>query len=114
MADARPRFRLAGPSCAVLQRLSDRLIALAHGLSYRMTTEPPIVRLTDLRLDRGGRSVLRGINLSVPRGSIVAVLGPSGSGKSTLLSALTGELAPAAGTVEVFGQQVPQDPRELL
>jgi len=79
-----------------------------------MTTEPPIVRLTDLRLDRGGRSVLRGINLSVPRGSIVAVLGPSGSGKSTLLSALTGELAPAAGTVEVFGQTVPQDQRELL
>lgn len=78
------------------------------------TTSTPIVRLTDLRLDRGGRSVLRGINLSVPRGSIVAVLGPSGSGKSTLLSALTGELAPASGTVEVFGQPVPQSPRELL
>ncbi|QWP77769.1 ABC transporter ATP-binding protein [Lysobacter sp. K5869] len=78
------------------------------------TTSTPIVRLTDLRLDRGGRSVLRGINLSVPRGSIVAVLGPSGSGKSTLLSALTGELAPASGTVEVFGQPVPQNQRELL
>ena len=79
-----------------------------------MTTPTPIVRLTDLRLDRGGRSVLRGINLSVPRGSIVAVLGPSGSGKSTLLSALTGELAPASGTVEVFGQAVPQNQRDLL
>ena len=62
------------------------------------------VRLTDVRLDRGGRTVLRDIDLAVPRGSITAVLGPSGSGKSTLLAALTGELCPAAGTVEVFGQ----------
>ena len=52
--------------------------------------------------------MLRDINLEVPRGSIVAVLGPSGSGKSTLLAALTGELPPAAGTVEVLGQPVPQ------
>ncbi|UHQ23475.1 ATP-binding cassette domain-containing protein [Lysobacter sp. 5GHs7-4] len=79
-----------------------------------MSTETPIVRLTDLRLDRGGRAVLRDINLSVPRGSIVAVLGPSGSGKSTLLSALTGELAPAAGRVEVLGQDVPHRSRALL
>lgn len=79
-----------------------------------MTTDTPIVRLTDVRLDRGGRTVLRDIQLSVPRGSIVAVLGPSGSGKSTLLSALTGELAPAAGRVDVLGKPIPQSRRELL
>jgi phospholipid/cholesterol/gamma-HCH transport system ATP-binding protein len=79
-----------------------------------MSDATPIVRITDLRLDRGGRAVLRDINLNVPRGSIVAVLGPSGSGKSTLLSALTGELTPAAGTVEVLGQQVPRTQRALL
>ncbi len=72
------------------------------------------VRLTDVRLDRGTHTVLSGIDLVVPRGGITAVLGPSGSGKSTLLAALTGELVPAAGTVEVLGQRVPQRQRELL
>ena len=79
-----------------------------------MTATSPIVRIENLRLDRGGRTVLRDINLSVPRGSIVAVLGPSGSGKSTLLSALTGELAPTSGRVEVLGQEVPHSQRALL
>jgi len=79
-----------------------------------MTDATPIVRLADVRLDRGGRAVLRDISLDVPRGSITAVLGPSGSGKSTLLAALTGELVPAAGEVEVFGKPVPQATKPLL
>ena len=74
----------------------------------------PAVRLTDLRLMRGGRVVLDDIHLVVPRGSVTVVLGPSGSGKSTLLAALTGELVPAAGSVEVFGQPVPREGRALL
>ncbi|WP_101926752.1 MULTISPECIES: ABC transporter ATP-binding protein [Luteimonas] len=74
----------------------------------------PAVQLRDVRLDRGGRTIVSGIDLSVPRGSVTAVLGPSGSGKSTLLSALTGELVPATGTVEVFGERVPQRQRALL
>ncbi|HRN62514.1 MAG TPA: ATP-binding cassette domain-containing protein [Luteimonas sp.] len=76
--------------------------------------DAPAVRLSGVRLDRGPRTILSGIDLSVPRGSVTAVLGPSGCGKSTLLAALTGELAPAAGTVELFGRPVPQRTRELL
>ncbi|MBJ7575418.1 ATP-binding cassette domain-containing protein [Luteimonas sp. MC1828] len=72
------------------------------------------VRLSGVRLDRGARTILSGIDLAVKRGSITAVLGPSGSGKSTLLAALTGELPPAAGTVEVLGQNVPRKQRPLL
>lgn len=79
-----------------------------------MKPRPPIVRMTDVRLDRGANTVLRDINLEIPCGQVVAVLGPSGSGKSTLLSALTGELVPAAGRVEVCGQLVPQRSRDLL
>ncbi len=74
----------------------------------------PAVRLTGLRLQRGGRDILRDIDLQVPAGSITAVLGPSGCGKSTLLAALTGELVPVAGQVQVFGQPVPQRSRALL
>ena len=70
--------------------------------------------MSGLRLERGGRVVLRDVEIGVPRGSVTAVLGPSGSGKSTLLAALTGELAPAAGRVDVFGEQVPRAPKALL
>jgi phospholipid/cholesterol/gamma-HCH transport system ATP-binding protein len=79
-----------------------------------MSTEPAAVRLSGVRLERGGRAVLDGIDLEVPRGSVTAVLGPSGTGKSTLLAALTGELVPATGAVEVLGRAVPQDRRALL
>ena len=72
------------------------------------------VRLSGVQLDRGARTILSGIDLVVKRGSITAVLGPSGSGKSTLLAALTGELPPAAGSVEVLGQAVPRRQRPLL
>lgn len=70
-------------------------------------SEEPLVRLNNVRIDRGGRAILRDVSLSVPRGSITAVLGPSGSGKSTLLAAFTGELRPAAGEVTLFGQPIP-------
>ena len=74
----------------------------------------PAVRLHAARLARGGRTILSGLDLVVPKGSITAVLGPSGSGKSTLLAALTGELPAASGRVEVFGQPVPTGARALL
>ncbi|WP_058836095.1 ABC transporter ATP-binding protein [Luteimonas abyssi] len=80
-----------------------------------MTDAPtPAVRLQDVRLDRGRRTILSGIDLVVPAGSVTAVLGPSGSGKSTLLSALTGELRPSTGRLEVFGRPLPERQRDLL
>jgi phospholipid/cholesterol/gamma-HCH transport system ATP-binding protein len=75
---------------------------------------PPLVQLSNVRIDRGGRTILRDVSLQVPRGSITAVLGPSGSGKSTMLAALTGELRPVSGNVQLFGQDIPHGNRALL
>jgi ABC-type sulfate/molybdate transport systems ATPase subunit len=57
-----------------------------------------------LRVTRARREVLRGVDLRVGRGEIVAVLGPNGAGKSTLLGALAGTLAPTHGTVTRHGR----------
>ncbi|QIL19430.1 ATP-binding cassette domain-containing protein [Thermomonas sp. HDW16] len=78
------------------------------------STPASTVQLQAARLDRGGRTILSALDLTVPAGSITAVLGPSGSGKSTLLAALTGELVPAAGSIELFGAPIPHGSRALL
>lgn len=54
-------------------------------------------------------AVLKGIDFSVSRGSVVGLLGKNGSGKSTLLKCLLGLLRPSGGTIRVFGE----DPWEL-
>src|SRR6185503_1072664 len=50
--------------------------------------------------------ILRGIDLVVPRGQYVAILGPSGSGKSTLLGLLAGLDTPTTGRILVDGQEI--------
>jgi len=53
----------------------------------------------------GIRPVLRNINLSIPAGSLAAVIGPNGMGKSTLLSVIAGVLTPQNGCVEIDGMR---------
>ena len=61
---------------------------------------PDLVAAADgLRVDLGGRTVLRDVSLRVHRGERLAIEGPNGSGKTTLLNVLAGELAPSAGRV---------------
>ncbi|GAB2911639.1 ABC transporter ATP-binding protein [Rhodococcus aerolatus] len=62
--------------------------------------------LTDVRKAFGGPPVLDGVDLTVPSGSLTAVLGPSGCGKTTLLRLVAGFDAPDAGTVTLGGRTV--------
>src|SRR4051812_20817147 len=66
------------------------------------------VRVQDLTKTFGAGATqvraLRGVDLDVPRGQLLAIMGPSGSGKSTLLHILGALDAPTEGTIEVAGQ----------
>jgi ABC-2 type transport system ATP-binding protein len=64
----------------------------------------PAVRVAGLRVDRGGRRVLDGLDFTIPRGAVTGLLGPSGSGKTTLIRAVVGVQRIGKGTVEVLGQ----------
>lgn len=65
-----------------------------------------IIRIRDLVFRRGERTILDGVNIDVPRGSIVAFMGPSGVGKTTILRLISGQLRPDSGTIEINGQRV--------
>jgi ABC-2 type transport system ATP-binding protein len=61
------------------------------------------ISIRDLRVLRGGKDVLPGIDLEVERGTVTGLLGPSGSGKSTLIRSIVGVQIVAGGTVTVLG-----------
>ena len=65
-----------------------------------------LIEIEDLHFSYGEHKVFNGINLKIPRGKVVAVLGVGGSGKSTLLRLIGGQLKPQRGRVKVNGQVV--------
>jgi len=65
-----------------------------------------LIEIEDLHFSYGDRKVFNGINLKIPRGKVVAVLGVGGSGKSTLLRLIGGQLKPQHGCIRVDGQVV--------
>lgn len=65
-----------------------------------------LIEIRDLHYSVGGRSIFSGLNLSVPRGRITALMGPSGTGKTTLLRLMTGQLKPTRGQILFDGIDV--------
>ncbi len=68
-----------------------------------MASDATAIRCRDLRVVRGGRTVLPGLDLDLRAGQLVGLLGPSGGGKSTLMRALVGAQRVAGGDVQVLG-----------
>ena len=65
-----------------------------------------LVDIEDLHFSYDGRPVLQGINMKIPRGKVVAIMGGSGCGKTTLLRCIGGQLRPTGGRVRLEKHQV--------
>lgn len=57
----------------------------------------------------GGFEALKGVNLEIKRGEILALLGPNGAGKTTLINAICGVVIPSSGNISVDGHDVVKD-----
>ena len=57
----------------------------------------------------GGFQALKGVNLEIKRGEILALLGPNGAGKTTLINAICGVVIPTSGKITVDGHDVVKD-----
>jgi branched-chain amino acid transport system ATP-binding protein len=66
----------------------------------------PVLRVRGLEVSMGALKILRGIDLDVPAGGIVTVLGANGVGKTTLMRALSGVYAPSAGSITFLGEEI--------
>ena len=64
----------------------------------------PAIEVSDVRVQLGGQPVLRGVNLRVAAGQLIALIGPNGSGKTTLLRALLGLQPLQSGEIHLLGE----------
>ncbi|MFZ2871582.1 ABC transporter ATP-binding protein [Zavarzinia sp.] len=71
----------------------------------------PIIRLRGIRNAFGAQVIHDKLDLDVRRGEIIALVGGSGTGKSVLLRTIVGLNRPAAGSIEVFGQDIMHLPK---
>jgi phospholipid/cholesterol/gamma-HCH transport system ATP-binding protein len=64
----------------------------------------PLVEIRDLNFSYSSRPILQGINMTFPKGKLIAIMGLSGCGKTTILRHIGGVLRPSKGYVKVDGQ----------
>lgn len=79
-----------------------------------LNSSDTLVQISGLNFSYDTRPILQGINLTIPRGKVVAIMGGSGCGKTTLLRLIGGQLRPTTGEVRVNGQAVHELDRPAL
>ena len=73
-----------------------------------------MIELRDVHKSFGTKNVLRGVNLSIPNGESMVVIGGSGSGKSVLLKCILGLIQPTTGLILLDGQDVAKAERDAF
>ncbi len=71
-----------------------------------LAVSEPVIRIEKLRKAYGENEVLHGVDMEVPAGAIVGLIGTNGSGKSTLIKCLLGLLRATSGKMQIFGEDV--------
>ncbi|WP_163998296.1 ABC transporter ATP-binding protein [Pyxidicoccus caerfyrddinensis] len=97
---------IASPDAIVIRNVVKRFKKNTIRREYT-TLKSEIVRWLRGKRDADGKSMieaLRGVDLVVPRGKTVGVIGRNGSGKSTLLKLITGIYSPTSGTIDIHGR----------
>ncbi len=91
---------LYGPAVLYAREAASALRDYQADVPALTAAAPVVLRLTDVSVRRGRRTVLSGINLTIHRGEVVAVVGANGAGKSTLLQFCAGLLRASGGNIE--------------
>jgi ABC-2 type transport system ATP-binding protein len=72
-----------------------------------------MIEISNLTFDYPGHRALDNVNLTVPKGSVTALVGPNGAGKTTLMRCIAGLETPLSGDIRVGGMDVVEKPREV-
>ena len=76
-------------------------------------TSDTLIKIDNVRKTYAGKfEALKGVNLEIKRGEILALLGPNGAGKTTLINAICGVVVPTSGSISVDGFDVIKDFRK--
>lgn len=109
--------------------LMDGVVSSSVRKEETQETKRPVLDVKDVRFAYNGRQTLKGVNVSVHEGEVVALIGRNGTGKSTLLKCIVGLLRAQSGDIRVLGRSVigrdvadicrdtgylPQNPDDLL